>query len=143
MAREERSAGVIVYRDEATRSRDGNRRTYLILDYGKHWDYAKGHVEAGEDDQTAALRELLEETGISDVQLFSDFRHEIVYFFRHPKRGLVRKTVVFFMGRTSRQRLTLSEEHEAYEFLPYDDARKRLTYATAKEVLRRAHEHLS
>src|SRR5687768_8806714 len=140
MARQERSAGVVVFRDKPKQTDHG--RTYLLLNYGEHWDYPKGHLEEGEDDPSAALRELLEETGIDDVKLLPDFRHEIVYYFRHPKRGLIRKTVVFFLGRTSRKRLTLSHEHEGYEFLPYEQALTKLTYPTAKEVLRRAHAHL-
>ena len=54
----------------------------------------------------AALRELREETGIGDVELVDDFRHEIVYFFRPPGKGLVRKTVVFFLGEVELEKVT-------------------------------------
>src|SRR5689334_3173101 len=94
----ERSAGVIVYFIPET----GGPRRFLLLDYGKYWDYPKGHVEEGEDDLTAAGRELREETGIASVELDPRFRHEITYFFR-GRKGLVRKTVVFFLGRSATQ----------------------------------------
>src|SRR3954466_7326379 len=90
---QERSAGVIVFRKG-----EDAERFYLLLDYGRYWDFPKGHTEAAEDERAAALRELSEETGINDVDIMDDFRHEIVYFFRPPGRGLVRKTVVFFIG---------------------------------------------
>src|SRR5665213_2893140 len=84
-ARQERSAGIIVFR-----LRPSGEREYLLLDYGRHWDFAKGHLEAGEDDLTAAKRELLEETGLREPALISNFHHEISYFFRGRGNGLIR-----------------------------------------------------
>ena len=131
----ERSAGVLVYR---LPSRHADPE-FLLLDYGRHWDYPKGHVEKGEDDRTAALRELAEETGISAVELHDGFQHEMTYFFRHKKRGLIRKTVVFFLGKADAQaEVTLSDEHVAAEFLPYAAALQRVTYKTAKDALKAA-----
>ena len=93
--------------------------------------------------ETAALREPAEETGITDAQLVPGFAREISYFFRDKSGGLIRKEVVFFLARTSRQRIKLSHEHNGYAWLAYDDALKRLTYANAKQVLREAHAFLS
>ena len=138
MVHQERSAGVIVFRLAGER-RDVAR--FLLLNYGKYWDYAKGHVEKGEDDQTAARRELREETGIASVGLIDGFSHEIAYFFR-SKRGLVRKSVMFFLGRVESNIVQLSEEHVGYEWLESDAAMDRLTYSGAKEVLHSAREFL-
>lgn len=138
MVHQERSAGVIVFRLAGER-RDVAR--FLLLNYGKYWDYAKGHVEKGEDDQTAARRELREETGIASVGLIDGFSHEIAYFFR-SKRGLVRKSVMFFLGRVESNIVQLSEEHVGYEWLESDAAMDRLTYSGAKEVLQAAAEFL-
>jgi 8-oxo-dGTP pyrophosphatase MutT (NUDIX family) len=137
--RSERSAGVIVFRSDPQAA---GGRVFLLLDYGRFWDYPKGHVEAGEDDQTAAVRELAEETGIRDAALVEGFRHQIEYFFRDKRKGLIRKTVVFFLAATHRKRITISHEHEGYAFLPYDAACKRLTYPTAKSVLEAAEAFL-
>lgn len=139
MARNERSAGFVVFRQPSPDA----PREYLLLDYGRHWDYAKGHVEQGEDDLTAAIRELREETGIRDVEAIDGFKHTIEYFFRSKRDGLIRKRVIFFLGRTSSADVTLSHEHVGFAFLPYEQAMKRLTYPSARKVLEAAEAFLA
>ena len=130
MARQERSAGFVIFHRKNAADIE-----FLLLDYGRHWDFPKGHVEKGEDDLTAAVRELREETGISDPKISEGFQHEIGYFFRHPKRGLIRKTVIFFLAQTPATKVILSHEHSGFVFLPYEPARAKLTFPTARELL--------
>ena len=47
---------------------DGNDEILMIFRYGC-WDFPKGKVEEGEDWETAALREVQEETGLQDIIL--------------------------------------------------------------------------
>jgi bis(5'-nucleosidyl)-tetraphosphatase len=140
MPRVERSAGFIVFRSvpEAAGGRE-----YLLLDYGRHWDYAKGHVEAGEDELTAALRELREETGLPRPEVIAGFEREIEYYFRSSRHGLIQKHVTFFLGRTTVSDVVLSEEHVGSVFLNYEAARAKLTYATARDVLSAAEAFLT
>lgn len=139
MASPQRSAGFVIYRASP---QPPHIPLFLLLDYGRHWDYPKGHVEKGEDDLVAALRELKEETGIADARPIEEFHHEIAYFFRDKKGVLVHKTVIFFLAQTVSTEVILSHEHIAAEFLPYDQAYERLTYANAKKALSLANEFI-
>jgi 8-oxo-dGTP pyrophosphatase MutT (NUDIX family) len=138
MARQERSAGFIVYfRPPSPRPLE-----FLLLDYGRHWDFPKGHVEDGEDDLTTAKRELAEETGLAAEQIHPQFQHEMTYFFRNKRHGLVRKTVVYFLAEVGTNDVKISHEHEGFEFLPYEQAIARLTFPSAKQILRLAWEQI-
>jgi 8-oxo-dGTP pyrophosphatase MutT (NUDIX family) len=135
-ARREFSAGFILFRDTPAGP------VYLLLDYGKHWDYAKGHLEEGESAWQAAVRELREETGIRQVDRVTRFQRDMHYFFFSPKKGQVHKTVTYFLGRTRTEDVTISDEHSGHAWLPYDDALQRLTYENAREMLRAANDAL-
>jgi 8-oxo-dGTP pyrophosphatase MutT (NUDIX family) len=132
----ERSAGVVLFRDVP------QGRLFLLLDYGSHWDFPKGHVEPGEDDPTAARRELREETGIVDIHFIEGFGKEIGYFFRGRRGGLIKKTVVFFLASTEVEAVTLSNEHVGYAWAMESEAIARLSYANARAILKKAAEHL-
>jgi len=129
------SAGVILFRSHP-------QREYLLLDYGSHWDLPKGHIEAGEDPQTTAGRELQEETGIRDAQFVPGFKESMRYFYRKAGEGML-KVVIYFLAETPTGNVTLSEEHSGYLWLPYEAARERLTFKNARELLTRAHAFLN
>ena len=129
------SAGVVLFRPR-------QQREYLLLDYGAHWDFPKGHIEAGENPQTTALRELQEETGIRDARLIPGFKESMRYFYRKAGEGML-KVVIFFLAETSTGTVTLSDEHSGYLWLPYEEALNRLTFKNARNLLAKAQAFLN
>ncbi len=134
--RYEQSAGFILFRQTPA------GRVYLLLDYGKHWDYPKGHLEKNETQWQAAVRELTEETGITDVHRVADFCRRMEYRFVSSRKGPVHKCVTYFIGRTQTQDVTVSDEHVGFAWLEYSQAMARLTFDSAREILTLAHKRL-
>ncbi|MEK6718982.1 MAG: bis(5'-nucleosyl)-tetraphosphatase [candidate division NC10 bacterium] len=128
------SAGVILVRNRS-------QREYLLLDYGSHWDFPKGHIEPGEDPQATAARELQEETGIRDARIVPGFKESMRYFYRKAGEGML-KVVIFFLAETPTGEVTLSHEHSGYVWLSYEDALKRLTFKNARDLLAKAQAFL-
>lgn len=134
---DEKSCGIVVFREE------NEEKQYLILKYpGGHFDFPKGHVEKGEIEHETALRELLEETGISDLIFVEGFRVEVSY--KYKKNGEdSNKQVVFFLGKTNIEKIKISFEHKAYYWLPYAAAFNKATFDNAKNLLKKAEEFFS
>jgi 8-oxo-dGTP pyrophosphatase MutT (NUDIX family) len=115
---------------------------YLLLHYvAGHWDFPKGNIEAGEKEKQTAIREIREETGITDVEFFDGFRMKIEYKYKHGKK-LVRKEVVFYLARTSTRQVILSHEHIGFAWQKFDDAIQQLTFRNAMNLLSAAKEYL-
>ena len=133
----EKSCGAVVYRIEH------NKILYLLLHYAKHhWDFPKGHVEQGEREEQTTRREVDEETGITDLELSPTFHEKISYFFTKENRRIY-KEVVFFLAKTSQKKVKLSDEHIGYKWLEYEQAKTKLSFQNAKNILRKADTHLS
>lgn len=126
---DERSAGAVIV--NAT----GAEPEYLLLHYtAGHWDFPKGNIEAGESEKEAAVREIREETGITDVEFVGGFRQTVSYRYRKG-RHLVHKEVIFFLASTKTSSVTISHEHVGYAWKKYGDAMKQLTFQNARNLL--------
>jgi 8-oxo-dGTP pyrophosphatase MutT (NUDIX family) len=134
-ARNEVSAGGVVYRLDG-----GRPRFLLIRDSYSNWGFPKGHLEDGEAAETAAVREVEEETGLSGVEARGAIE-TIDWYFRFRGR-LIHKVCHFFLmesasGETSPQR---AEGITACRWLPFDEAMQLVAYANARQVLKRAND---
>ena len=129
------SAGVILFRQAP-------EPHYLLLHYGSgHWDFPKGHIEAGEDAEQAARRELKEETGISEIRFVKGYKQSLRYFFRQKGIGIF-KIVIYYLVETDQSEISLSHEHIGFDWLSYESAMERLTFKNSRDLLAKAHEHL-
>lgn len=138
----EKSSGVIIY------NKEGSKIYYLLLHYELgHWDFAKGHIEKGEEEKETARREVEEETGIKNIEFIHGFREKIQYFFRKTyekkeKPPLVFKEVIFYLARTRQKEVKISFEHLAYQWLTFEKTLQQLTFKNARDILKKAHKFL-
>jgi bis(5'-nucleosidyl)-tetraphosphatase len=88
------------------------------------------------------VREVKEETGIVDLKVLSGFEDKIEYFYRREGKR-VHKTVVFFLAETATEDVTISFEHQAYGWFPYQEAVKSVTYPNAKKLIKEGEEFVS
>lgn len=132
MATETSAGAAVFYR--------GDQIEYLLL-FSTYWGFPKGHIEAGESERTAALREVREETGL-EVTLLDNFRQVDAYTF--SRRGtIVQKQSIYFLGQAHDRDSRLSWEHTDMAWLPFDDALERLKYEGGRAILRAADKFLN
>ena len=84
-ARQEVSAGGVVVRHG-----DGGPLFLLIRDSYGNWGFPKGHLEDGEAPEAAALREVVEESGLARVESRGELR-TIDWYFRFRGRLIQKK----------------------------------------------------
>lgn len=132
----EKSCGIVVFKKQK------GVLQYLLLHYtAGHWDFPKGNQEKKETEQQAAEREVKEETGISDLEFVEGFKESVKYFFKKGDDTIF-KEVIYFLAQSATENVTLSSEHIGYAWLSYDNAYKKLTFNTSKELLRKANQFL-
>ncbi len=128
----ETSAGGIVFR-----KKDGIVY-WLVVQHSKarHWGFPKGHIGdkvRNEKPEEAALREVLEEGGIS-AQIISHDIFDIHYAYR-LNNMLQNKTVYYFlMEYVSGNTEDHDWEVEEAQFLTEEELLKTLTYHTDKDA---------
>ena len=122
------------------RLEDGTPRFLLIRDSYANWGFPKGHVERGESPEDAALREVREETGLSELSSCG-LIDVIDWYFRFRGR-LIHKSCHFYLMETSESNTAPqhAEGITACQWVTYGEAHEAVSYANAREVLRRARE---
>jgi len=116
------SSGVVVVR------REQGRHQYLLLRAYQHWDFPKGMVERGEMPFDAALREVEEETTITDLEF--PWGKEFIETGPYGRGKVAR----YYLGLTCFEEIDLPvnpeigrPEHEEYCWVSYDEAKKLIT----------------
>ena len=135
----EYSAGALIFRKK-------DQASEFLLIYSnrnKEWGFPKGHIDDGETEKEAALREIKEETGIRDLRFIDGFREELVYTGisnRESSKGsVIEKSTVYFLCETKSKDITVDADeitdfkwllcNDALELIPFDNLKKLLIKA--------------
>lgn len=113
------SAGVVVVRHDA-----GDWQCLLLRAY-QYWDSPKGQVEKGETPLQGALREVEEETGITELDFA--FGRDFVETGPYAQGKIAR----YYLARTTTREVVLGispdlgrPEHQEYRWVDFDTARQ-------------------
>jgi bis(5'-nucleosidyl)-tetraphosphatase len=133
------SGGVVV-----RRSPDGYE--VCLINDGRYWGFPKGHVEAGETPEMAAMREISEETGIAlESLVLRTPLPPTEYVYRKPNHGpLVFKRVHNYIVEAPPDAELHPDPAEIAEagWFGFDDAQSRLSFKNSVSVLEAARQVL-
>lgn len=137
----EQCYGVIVVSKE-----EGVNR-FLILQQGDtkddDWSFAKGHREEGETPIQTAMRELKEETGITEINILdTPLIREEYEIFHHGENVL--KVNEYFIGIISEHKEIILDGNElcGCKWATFDEAFNTFTYPGRREILKTAQKYL-
>uniref|UniRef100_A0A6V7UK42 Bis(5'-nucleosyl)-tetraphosphatase [asymmetrical] n=2 Tax=Meloidogyne TaxID=189290 RepID=A0A6V7UK42_MELEN len=134
-----RGAGLLIYRKNA------NFVEYLLLQSSgipHHWTPPKGHVDPGENEWQAAIREVKEESGIDaneKLTLIKDFKHEMFYYVNSEL-----KRVTYWLAKANdiNLQVKLSHEHLDFRWVKLSDALDLAGREEMKEMLTKADDYI-
>jgi len=137
----EKSVGCVVYR------KSNDKTLFLLVQYRSwQWDFPKGHVEDGENEEQTLRREILEETGIENLDILPNFRESVRYFYTAKgnekkerilqKKGIyIFKNAVYYAAETLKSDVSIDFENKAYAWLTYQEVLDRLINDGSKKVI--------
>lgn len=100
------------------------------------WQMVTGGTIEGETAVQTALREIQEETGLAPVKLYS--ADAVETFFLHSQNRVI--FVPVFVAFVEEMNVQLStEEHDTYEWLPFEEAKIRLVWAEQRRIIEHVH----
>jgi 8-oxo-dGTP pyrophosphatase MutT (NUDIX family) len=113
--------------------RDAQRRRVLAL--------PKGHLDQGETDEAAAIREVSEETGVQ-AELINKLG-DVEYTYERRGRRRAKRVAFYLFEYRSGSLEDHDHEIEVARWMPLEDAVRELTYTGEREIVRRAMSRLS
>lgn len=141
MGRREISAGCVVYR-----ILEGIVEAVLIQPRDRDaWALPKGFIESGETPETAALRETLEETGLSGTleAKIDTIKYSYTAKWEQPPLRIFKIVTFFLLRFTGGDTNNHDHEVERVEWFAIDTAIKHASYTQEKEVLKKAKRLIS
>ena len=136
----QKSSGMVLFREKEL------GREYIVLQYNlknKYWGLTKGGIEEGETEKQAALREANEETSLSSIEVFKEFKEKISYYLTIEGETYF-KEVTFFLGKVSdNHNGKISQEHHQLVWLPFNKALELITFEKDRNLLIKAEDFLN
>ena len=121
--------------------REGIPYVALIATRGRaRWGLPKGAVSEGETSEAAALREVLEETGL-EAQIVKPL-DTIEYFFRAGDTLIHKKVDFYLMTHTGGELKPQLSEVDDVEWVELSEAIRRASFASEKKLLESAQQQL-
>lgn len=132
------SSGGIVYKA-------GDEPLFLLIENSRMnrpgetwWGFPKGHLEEGEGNEEAAIREVEEETGIK-CEIIKKIGNSKYVLTKNDEK-IFKVVTIFLMKYISGDTKPQIEEVSDVIWLPYGEALKKLAYPGDKELLKKAKE---
>jgi 8-oxo-dGTP pyrophosphatase MutT (NUDIX family) len=144
----EKSVGCVIYR------KDKEKNLFLLVQYRSwQWDFPKGHMEEGENEEQTMRREVAEETGITDLHILPGFRIQVRYFYTAKGnekkerevegRGIyIFKKAVFYAAQTFNEEVKIDFENKNFAWLTFEEVMGRLKNDDSKKVIQKVVEAL-
>lgn len=104
------------------------------------WQGVTGRIERAETAINAALREVHEETGFNPKELW---RVNHVSVFYAPRTDRIQCVPTFAVPMEDELVPKLSVEHEAWEWVGYEEAWERLPWSTSRKALEICHQEIA
>ena len=127
------SAGGVVIKKERKEV-----KVLLIKDSYGHWIWPKGHIEKGESDEEAAIREISEETGLKTLEIVKKLGKQEYYFTLKGKK-IFKTVTVFLLKANAREKLKIqAEEIEDARWFSAEKALETIEYEGSRTHLKKA-----
>jgi dATP pyrophosphohydrolase len=106
------------------------------------WQGVSGGIEPGERVAQAALREVLEETGIDGPSIEAFFDLDLVNAFHWPAADGVILSAIFALRVGPNVEPVLSHEHDDWRWVPIDEAYHEVIWPGYREAIARVRDDL-
>jgi 8-oxo-dGTP pyrophosphatase MutT (NUDIX family) len=136
--REYTAGGVVFRRDEETVD------ILMIQDLMGRWTIPKGHVETGESLEQTAIREVAEETGLTEF-VMGEKLDKLHFFYRKEGKLIFMTTYVFLMEAIGDTDAVIPEDSEGIvdaKWFPEEEALTLIEYRDTERLFRVALEKI-